>query len=434
MHTSREVPLKDLSEGESYTWDEIKFLKERWSESDAEAVSEWVEAGAQESERPIFVPRISYSERGAQVPDLRGIRLTLTKPRSENDRRVGLSDQHLEHADLSSAHLEHADLSHAHLEHAVLFEAHLDHAQLAAAHLEHAVLLLAHLEGANLAWAHLEHADLSVAHLEDAVLLVAHLEHAQLMGAHLEHAQLTGAHLEHADLSEAYLEHAHLSQAHLEHASLWAAHLGQADLSYAHLQHAVLTMAHLEHADLLDADIVGANLSAVYLDGTGFRNVVWREKGSPGPSPDCFRDFDVRGIRYSDPLFDQFVRQSEFIRRCSETWPKPVFLAWELTCNCGRSLWRWLFSCAVVTFLFALVYLWSWALGLQLLKVHAPGGEGSLLAYLYFSVVTFSTLGFGDVTPAHCLGEVLVILEVLIGYIFLGGLISIFTMKLLPPR
>ncbi len=364
MKTSREVPVRDLSESESYTGDEIKFLKERWSESDVNAVSEWVEGGALESQCPAFVLTICSSEKRMQVPDLRGIRLTVTKPRNENDPLIDLRFHHLDHADFSQAHLERADLRWAHLEHAMLTRAQL------------------------------EHADLTCAHLEHADLMYAHLEHAALFGAHLEHAHLFGAHLEHADLSE----------------------------------------AHLEHADLEEADIRSTDLSEVHLDETVFRNVAWKPRVSASPNPNCFVDFDVRGIRYSNPLFDQFVRQSEFIRRCRETWPKPLFLAWELTCNCGRSLWRWLFSCAVVTFLFALGYLWSWGLGLPLLKVDVPGGEGSLLAYLYFSVVTFSTLGFGDVTPVHWLGEMLVILEVLLGYVFLGGLISIFTMKLVPPR
>ncbi|MCB2187666.1 MAG: hypothetical protein KQJ78_14690 [Deltaproteobacteria bacterium] len=45
---------------------------------------------------------------------------------------------------------------------------------------------------------------------------------------------------------------------------------------------------------------------------------------------------------------------------------------------------------------------------------------------LYFSVVTFTTLGFGDITPITWVASLLVMVEVVIGYIMLGGLISIF--------
>ena len=51
---------------------------------------------------------------------------------------------------------------------------------------------------------------------------------------------------------------------------------------------------------------------------------------------------------------------------------------------------------------------------------------------LYFSVVTFTTLGFGDVSPnlANRTAQVVVMAQVVIGYIMLGGLVSILANKL----
>ena len=49
---------------------------------------------------------------------------------------------------------------------------------------------------------------------------------------------------------------------------------------------------------------------------------------------------------------------------------------------------------------------------------------------LYFSVVTFTTLGFGDVTQTCDLGKLIVGAEVVLGYVMLGGLISLFANKL----
>lgn len=43
----------------------------------------------------------------------------------------------------------------------------------------------------------------------------------------------------------------------------------------------------------------------------------------------------------------------------------------------------------------------------------------------YFSLVTFTTLGFGDVTPVTLWAEIVVTVEVVLGYLFLGLLISI---------
>ena len=50
--------------------------------------------------------------------------------------------------------------------------------------------------------------------------------------------------------------------------------------------------------------------------------------------------------------------------------------------------------------------------------------------YMYYSIVTFTTLGFGDIVPSQPLARAVVALEVILGYIMLGGLISIFANKL----
>jgi hypothetical protein len=47
-------------------------------------------------------------------------------------------------------------------------------------------------------------------------------------------------------------------------------------------------------------------------------------------------------------------------------------------------------------------------------------------SYFYYSIVTFTTLGFGDIVPTKWISELLVTIEVIFGYIMLGGLISIF--------
>ena len=73
--------------------------------------------------------------------------------------------------------------------------------------------------------------------------------------------------------------------------------------------------------------------------------------------------------------------------------------------------------------LFALIYFW---LGPTQIKVdHLPF---SLKTMIYYSVVTFTTLGFGDIKPATE-SAMVVMLEVILGYVMLGGLISIFANK-----
>jgi hypothetical protein len=53
------------------------------------------------------------------------------------------------------------------------------------------------------------------------------------------------------------------------------------------------------------------------------------------------------------------------------------------------------------------------------------GSSKSWLTPFYYSLVTYTTLGFGDITPQHWLGEIIVIIEVVLGYMTLGLLLTI---------
>ena len=57
------------------------------------------------------------------------------------------------------------------------------------------------------------------------------------------------------------------------------------------------------------------------------------------------------------------------------------------------------------------------------------GLPGGYIPYLYFSVVTFTTLGFGDLSPLTVAGQVVLIVHITIGYLGLGALLSILATK-----
>ena len=58
------------------------------------------------------------------------------------------------------------------------------------------------------------------------------------------------------------------------------------------------------------------------------------------------------------------------------------------------------------------------------------GKHPTYLSPLYYSVVTLTTLGYGDVVPASASGQLVAMIEVITGYIMLGGLLSIFSIKM----
>jgi voltage-gated potassium channel Kch len=98
-----------------------------------------------------------------------------------------------------------------------------------------------------------------------------------------------------------------------------------------------------------------------------------------------------------------------------------LYRIWWITSDCGRSFTRWALWTVLVAALFA---------GLYALVGVDYGDHETFLSPLYFSVVTLTTLGFGDVLPASTAGQMLVMIEVVIGYVALGGLLSIFANKM----
>ena len=51
-------------------------------------------------------------------------------------------------------------------------------------------------------------------------------------------------------------------------------------------------------------------------------------------------------------------------------------------------------------------------------------------APFYFSVVTFTTLGFGDCAPANIPAQLVVMTEVIFGYVMLGVLLALISLYL----
>ncbi len=147
-----------------------------------------------------------------------------------------------------------------------------------------------------------------------------------------------------------------------------------------------------------------------------------------------------------NPVLMRHILDYQFIRAFknkSELHKWLFYPIWKITCDCGRSISLWaLWSVGLVVFfgfLYAPFSCPSWLPGtIQDLFNQAdpqlymsPNIYNHFIATpLYFSIVTFSTLGFGDVHPQNFAGLFWVVLEVILGYVMLGGLISIFATKL----
>ena len=141
----------------------------------------------------------------------------------------------------------------------------------------------------------------------------------------------------------------------------------------------------------------------------------------------------------ANPFFKRYVGDQQFIRAFNQANPILAKL-WRWSSDYGRSLGLWALWSVFFAILFTFAYMpfpewlpaWiqDWAP-----RFHQTTGfySGRTLTFsdcFYFSVVTFTTLGFGDVVADNASARFLVALEVIFGYVMLGGLISIFSNKL----
>jgi hypothetical protein len=55
-----------------------------------------------------------------------------------------------------------------------------------------------------------------------------------------------------------------------------------------------------------------------------------------------------------------------------------------------------------------------------------PGGQGNLLEFEYYSFVTLTTLGFGDITPQTNVAKMFSVLEAVVGQLYLVVVIAWF--------
>jgi len=303
--------------------------------------------------------------------------------------------------------------------------------------LANVMLADADLRGVDLCGVDLSGSDLSGTNLKGAKLFKANLAHANLYKAILEDGELSGA-----DLTEANLEEVNATNAGFGMAKLTGANLFQADLSGATLTMADLTGAQLQccrlkgarireaaviAADLTNADLRNADMSQSKLDHSNFNNADLRSarlRQVSGYDTADWIGVDIRDINFSGAyLMRRFIMDQNYIEefkernRLTKTW----YYLWLVTSDCGRSLLRWCIFSAILVALFGFLYMGT---------AVDYGDYRTWFSPFYYSLVTFTTLGYGDVIPAETSAQVLVIAEVVIGYIMLGGLLSIFANKM----
>lgn len=236
------------------------------------------------------------------------------------------------------------------------------------------------------------------------LLCNAVLSSSNFNGANLSSANLLNAILIESDLSEANLLYTNLSGVKLNKANLFKACLIEADLS--------------------NSDISFANISGIALCGANLTNVNTAYiKYNRKDMRKCY--LGIRGIDscYGNAVFKRDAQDQDYLdtleQMSKKNWrEKSLFYLWSWT-NFGRSIPRVAGFALFLVIIFGIIY--------SLFPTLIRFGEHPVTNFspFYFSFVTYTTLGFGDVTAGCLAGEILVCIEVVLGYLTLGMLLAI---------
>lgn len=296
------------------------------------------------------------------------------------------------------------------LAHAEFTEADLSNRDLAELDLSHCDFYKASLQSANLKKSVLDHAEVSHAQMRNAALYKASLVDAILLEADLQGADLSSADCRGADFRGVNLRGANLSGANLRHANF-----SHADLSGTDLSGADVTGAKFHFAKIADANVTHIRY------GT-FRDMVGLYYGLHGVDQTFGNAQFVRDAKdqdYIDSLFQAIQdKPPGLVRRIDLL----LFHAWSLIDH-GRSLAKVSYYAFLIAMLYGLIYLMDMIYDWKIMDY--SNSAGTWFTPFYYSVVTYTTLGYGDVTANSLFGEILVISEVIVGYFTLGLLLAI---------
>ena len=292
-----------------------------------------------------------------------------------------------------------------------------------------------YLEGTYNRDSYLEGANLFSTKLKGASFYEANLKNADIRIADLEDVDLFKAHLENAKLAETNLKNASLSNANLQGVQIWSANLENTCLSSAHLENTNFDYSYLKGSYLDESKLQGASFQQAFVDG---KTSIWK----------CAvdRNTNFMGVALNsvciDPETKQLLEYNIRRKNWEEWYPKHIFLRWPVrwfwsVSNYGLSTWRIIGWFLMLSLFFAAIYsnIACWyhpgIVSNMTVEPHLPLWHYFILLLLrpiYFSVVTMTTLGFGDMyaNVNSILGHLLLTIQVILGYVLLGALVTRF--------
>jgi len=271
-------------------------------------------------------------------------------------------------------------------------------------------------------------------------------EGESLEGFVLRYADLEGIRLDSAE--GVNLSHSVLFRARLKGASMWNINLQGADIKKADLTGANLNEANLVNAGLLGASLEGTKLERVVWGEQAVQEQMARKAEAEGEHEKALVNFEeaeevYRGLRRaydSTGRFDeagQFFQKEMTMRRkmmpkwsSGRIWSKLV----DLFCGYGEVPQRVIGFSLLLVFVCAAGYFGAGVNGPEgRIGFDAEGNMGTNIRHflncVYYSIVTFTTLGYGDITPRG-LARPIAAFEAFAGAFMMALFVAVFGKKM----
>ena len=292
------------------------------------------------------------------------------------------------------------------------------------------------------------------------VLLNASETGRDLSGCNLKKVSLRGVLFEKFDFSDADLSRADLSDSHffdskLKGASLVGANLSSCDFTHCDIRGADLTKADISGSRLWNSDLSGANMAEADISSADFWNArlfdikMWHasldgvrsvskssfSKGK-GPLEECRINEDgelsavesYRNIkqlltatgRYNDASWASFTEKTMERRILKKNGSLEYIpnLIMNILCGYGEKPYRIILSAVFCILGFAALY----GVFGTIECAASPGAQPGWADYIYFSAITYTPVGYGDLIPKPSSAfRMLAAAEAFLG-VFLAGL------------
>jgi len=287
------------------------------------------------------------------------------------------------------------------------------------------------LKGANLSKVDLSNLNLARMDFSGANLSRANLSGSNLFDANLINAELLGADLSDCDLTSANLSGCDLTRSSLRRARLW----------HANLENTTLIESDLTRSDLWNADLYNSRfwrtdlIEAISMSKKNFLHKKSRfvstyrinENGIQS-AEEAYRDlkrYFLANGRYDDASWASFKEKTmeRFLLKKKKNLAYIPSLIMNMLCGYGEKPHRIVFSSFFVIMLYAAIYFILKAI------IYNPSSRDvvRIWDYIYYSVITFTTVGYGDFIPKAALHfRFLAASEAFIGAFMIG--LFIFTL------